>query len=85
MLSDQAVGLAGKVISGAPRDSMHMIDLAFSQDQGQRPEVIVADTGSYSDLVFGLCACSPSSTAPNWRTCPTNAAGGQSATPTTGR
>jgi hypothetical protein len=55
MLSDQAVGLAGKVISGAPRDSMHMIDLAFSQDQGQRPEVIVADTGSYSDLVFGLC------------------------------
>ncbi|MDX6324801.1 MAG: hypothetical protein QOK15_1155 [Nocardioidaceae bacterium] len=55
MISDQAVGLAGRVISGAPRDSMHMIDLAFSQDQGQRPEVIVADTGSYSDLVFGLC------------------------------
>jgi TnpA family transposase len=55
MLSDQAVGLASKVVSGAPRDSMHMIDLAFSQDQGQRPEVIVADTGSYSDLVFGLC------------------------------
>jgi TnpA family transposase len=54
MLSDQAVGLAAKVVSGAPRDSLHMIDVAFSQDQGQRPDVLVADTGSYSDLVFGL-------------------------------
>ncbi|MGO9752483.1 MAG: Tn3 family transposase [Solirubrobacteraceae bacterium] len=44
MLSDQAVGLAAKVVSGAPRDSLHMIDVAFSQDQGQRPEVLVADT-----------------------------------------
>jgi TnpA family transposase len=57
MLSDQAVGLAAKVVSGAaPRDSLHMIDVAFSQDQGQRPEVLVADTGSYSDLVFGLAS-----------------------------
>ena len=54
MLSDQAIGLAAKVISGAPRDSLHMIDVAFSQDQGRRPDVIIADTGSYSDLVFGL-------------------------------
>jgi len=28
--------------------------VAFSQDQGQRPAVLAADTGSYSDLVFGL-------------------------------
>ncbi len=54
VISDQAVGLAGKVVSGAPRDSLHMIDVAFSQEQGQRPDVLVADTGSYSDLVFGL-------------------------------
>ncbi len=54
MINDQAAGLAGKVVSGTPRDSLHMIDVAFSQDQGQRPEIIVADTGSYSDLVFGL-------------------------------
>jgi TnpA family transposase len=54
MLSDQAVGLAARVISGAPRDSLYMIDVAFSQDHGQRPDVIIADTGSYSDLVFGL-------------------------------
>jgi TnpA family transposase len=33
-----------------------MIDVAFSQDQGQRPGVLVADTGSYSDLVFGLAS-----------------------------
>jgi TnpA family transposase len=55
MINDQAVGLASKVVSGAPRDSLHMLDVAFSQDQGQRPDIIVADTGSYSDLVFGLC------------------------------
>ena len=55
MITDQAVGLAGKVVSGAPRDSLHMIDVAFSQDHGQRPDILIADTGSYSDLVFGLC------------------------------
>ena len=55
MINDQAAGLAGKVVSGTPRDSLHMIDVAFSQGQGQRPDIIVADTGSYSDLVFGLC------------------------------
>ena len=37
MISDQAVGLAGKVVSGAPSDSLHMLDVAFSQDQGSGP------------------------------------------------
>jgi TnpA family transposase len=54
MLSDQAVGLAGRVVSGTPRGSLHVIDLIYSQDAGRRPEVIVSDTGSYSDIVFGL-------------------------------
>jgi TnpA family transposase len=54
MLNDQAVGLAGRVLSGTPRDSLHMIDLIYSQDAGQRPDVIITDTGSYSDIVFGL-------------------------------
>jgi TnpA family transposase len=31
-----------------------MIDVIFSQDGGQRPDIIIADTGTYSDLVFGL-------------------------------
>ncbi|MDM4719153.1 transposase [Micromonospora sp. WMMA1363] len=54
LISDQAVGLAGRVLSGTPRDSLHMIDLLFRQDGGRRPEVIVSDTGSYSDVVFAL-------------------------------
>ncbi|MBV9730053.1 MAG: Tn3 family transposase, partial [Pseudonocardiales bacterium] len=37
-----------------PRDSLHMIDVVYSQDGGQRPDVIVSDAGAYSDLVFGL-------------------------------
>jgi TnpA family transposase len=55
MVSDQAVGLAAKVVSGAPRDSLHALDVAFSLDHGQRPDILVSDTGAYSDLMFGLC------------------------------
>jgi len=54
MINDQAAGLGTKVVSGTARDSLHMIDVIFAQDGGRRPEIIVADTGSYSDLVFGL-------------------------------
>ena len=53
-ISDQAVGTAGRVVAGTPRDSLHLIDLIYSQDGGRRPEVVVTDTGSYSDIVFGL-------------------------------
>ena len=31
-----------------------MIDLIYGQDAGQRPDVIITDTGSYSDIVFAL-------------------------------
>ena len=54
LLNDQAVGLAGMVVSGTPRDSLHLIDLLDRQEAGRRPEVIVGDTGGYSDMVFGL-------------------------------
>ena len=54
LVNDQAVGLAGRVVSGTPKDSLHVIDLIYSQDSGRRPEVIISDTGSYSDMVFGL-------------------------------
>jgi TnpA family transposase len=63
MVSDQAVGLGGRVLSGTPRDSLHMIDLIYSKDAGQRPEVIITDTGSYSDIAFGLSRCWTSITA----------------------
>jgi TnpA family transposase len=55
MISDRAVGLAGRVVSGAPRDSLHALDVAFSLDHGQRPDILISDTGAYSDLMFGLC------------------------------
>lgn len=53
-VSDHGVGIAGQVVSGTPRDSLRLIDLIYAQDGGTRPEVLVTDTGSYSDLVFGL-------------------------------
>src|SRR5664279_5288272 len=46
LVNDQAVGLAGHVVSGTPRDSLHVIDLIYRQDGGRRPEVIISDTGS---------------------------------------
>ena len=54
MINDQAAGLGAKVVSGTPRDSLHMIDALYARDGGQRPDIVVTDTGSYSDLVFGL-------------------------------
>ena len=54
MISDQSVGLAGKVVSGTPKDTLHFVDLLYNPDDSQRPEVLVTDQGSYSDIVFGL-------------------------------
>lgn len=54
MINDQSVGLAGRVVSGTPKDTLHLVDLIYSQDGGHRPEVIITDTGSYSDIIFGL-------------------------------
>lgn len=54
MLNDQASGLANKVIAGTPRDSLHVIDVLYGQDGGVPPEVLVTDTASYSDTVFGI-------------------------------
>jgi TnpA family transposase len=54
MLNDQSAGLAAKVFSGTPRDSINMIDVVMSQHGGRVPEVIITDAGSYSDIVFGI-------------------------------
>src|SRR6266700_3952423 len=54
MINDQAAGLGAKVVSGTPRDSLHMIDVPYARDGGQRPDIVITDSGSYSDLVFGL-------------------------------
>jgi TnpA family transposase len=37
-----------------PKDSLHAVDLLYRRDGGVRPEVFISDTGSYSDMVFGL-------------------------------
>jgi TnpA family transposase len=54
MLNDQSAGLAAQVLRGTPRDSLHTVDVVLSQQGGKVPEAIITDTGSYSDIVFGL-------------------------------
>jgi TnpA family transposase len=54
MINDQGGGLAGMVLAGTPRDSLYAVDLMYRRDGGVRPEVFISDTGSYSDMVFGL-------------------------------
>nr|WP_308315282.1 Tn3 family transposase [Streptomyces sp. ISL-100] len=54
MINDQAAGLGGKVMAGTPRDSLYVLDVLYDRDGGKRPEMIVTDTASYSDIVFGL-------------------------------
>ncbi|WP_405432838.1 Tn3 family transposase [Micromonospora sp. NBC_00617] len=54
MISDQAIGLTGRVLSGTPRDTLHFVDLVYDPHGGPRPEVLITDQGSYSDLIFGI-------------------------------
>ena len=54
LINDQAFGLGGKVVAGTPRDSLYVLDVLYDRDGGRRPETIVTDTASYSDIVFGL-------------------------------
>ncbi|GAA0451525.1 transposase [Actinoplanes capillaceus] len=54
MISDQRIGLAGRVVSGAAKDTLHFVDLVFNPDSDRRPEVLITDQGSYSDIVFGI-------------------------------
>ncbi|WP_045878758.1 Tn3 family transposase [Pseudofrankia sp. DC12] len=53
-MNDQGIGRGAKVVSGTVRDSLHMIDVIFGLDGGELPEIVVTDTGSYSDVIFGL-------------------------------
>jgi len=53
-VSDQAVGTGGLVLSGTPKDSLHFVDLIYNPDGGSRPDILITDQGSYSDVVFGL-------------------------------
>jgi TnpA family transposase len=53
-INDRGMGRGAKVVSGTVRDSLHMIDVIFGLDGGELPGVVVSDTASYSDVVFGL-------------------------------
>jgi TnpA family transposase/tellurite resistance protein len=53
-MNDRGMGRGAKVVSGTVRDSLHMVDVIFGLDGGELPEIVVSDTGAYSDLVFGL-------------------------------
>ncbi|WP_222723076.1 Tn3 family transposase [Actinomadura alba] len=53
-INDRGIGRGAKVVSGTVRDSLHMVDVIFGLDGGELPEIVVTDTGSYSDVVFGL-------------------------------
>jgi TnpA family transposase len=54
LINDRSLGMAGMVVSGTPRDSLHVVDLIYRQEAGPRPEVVISDAGSYSDIVFGI-------------------------------
>jgi TnpA family transposase len=56
MINDQAFGTGHKIVAGTDRDCLHAIDLFFSPGAGNLPEVLVTDTGSYSDLIFGIAS-----------------------------
>ena len=56
LVNDRSMGTAGMVVSGTPRDSLHVVDLIYRQEAGPRPDVIISDAGAYSDIVFGLLA-----------------------------
>ncbi|MFB4273597.1 Tn3 family transposase [Nonomuraea sp. GTA35] len=53
-INDQGIGRGAKIVTGTVRDSLHMVDVIFGLDGGDLPEIVVSDTGSYSDLTFGL-------------------------------
>ncbi|GGV57568.1 transposase [Streptomyces spectabilis] len=56
VVSDRVMGLGGIVMPGTLRDSLGILDAMFNLDSPVRPEIVITDTGSYSDLVFGLFA-----------------------------
>jgi TnpA family transposase len=53
-INEQGMGRGAKIVSGTVRDSLYMVDVIFGLDGGGLPEIVVSDTGSYSDVVFGL-------------------------------
>jgi TnpA family transposase len=53
-VNDRYSGLGAVVVPGTVRDSLYILDTLLSVDAKHRPDVVVTDTASYSDMVFGL-------------------------------
>lgn len=56
VVNDQVMGIGGVVVPGTLRDSLFILDAIHTLDGGPRPEMVITDTASYSDIVFGLFA-----------------------------
>jgi TnpA family transposase len=54
LITDQGVGTASMVVSGTARDSLNAVDLLYRRDGGRQPQVLISDTGSYTDMTFSL-------------------------------
>lgn len=53
-VNDQYAGIGAIVVPGTVRDSLYVLGLLLNLDGGPRPEVVVTDQASYTDIVFGL-------------------------------
>ena len=49
-------GFNGAVVAGTLRDSLYVLEGLLNQDPALRPQELMTDTASYSDIVFGLFA-----------------------------
>lgn len=56
VINDQVGGLGGLVVPGTVRDSLYILDAPHARDGGPKPEMVITDTASYPDIVFGLFA-----------------------------
>ena len=56
VVNDQVMGIGGLVVPGTLRDSLFILDAIHNRDGGPRPDIVITDTASYSDIVFGLFA-----------------------------
>ncbi|MFD7541897.1 Tn3 family transposase [Streptomyces sp. NPDC059819] len=63
MVSDQAAGLAGKIVAGTPNSSLYVLDVLHDRDSGS-PDTIVSDAPAESEVVFGLLALTGYTYAP---------------------
>jgi TnpA family transposase len=53
-VNDQYSGIGAIVVPGTVRDSLYVLDLLLNIEGGPRPEMVVTDQASYTDIVFGL-------------------------------